>query len=93
MLHGRCDRVLSSHPVASRIVRGRKRSWRQHPAIRDLIGKNRYSFLIIVGLVAAQFALAWSLQSAPWWAVLGVAYLAGAFVDHALVRHDSRVRP
>jgi sphingolipid 4-desaturase/C4-monooxygenase len=56
----------------------------EHPAIRDLIGKNRYSFLIIVALVAGQFALAWSLQSAPWWAVLCVAYLAGAFIDHAL---------
>ena len=56
----------------------------EHPAVRDLIGKNRYSFLIIVALVAGQFALAWSLQSAPWWAMLSVAYLAGAFVDHAL---------
>ncbi|MGC1361314.1 MAG: fatty acid desaturase, partial [Silvibacterium sp.] len=56
----------------------------EHPAVRQLIGKNRYSFLIIVGLVAGQFALAWCLRAAPWWAVLSLAYVAGAFVDHGL---------
>src|ERR1700689_3304872 len=56
----------------------------EHPRVRQLIGKNRYSFLIIVGLVAGQFALAWGLRSTPWWAVLAVAYLVGAFLDHGL---------
>ena len=57
---------------------------REHPDLRGLIGKNPGSFLIIAGIVSGQFALAWALSDAPWWSVPIVAYLVGAFADHAL---------
>ena len=56
----------------------------EHPAVRELIGKNRYSFLIIVGLVAGQFALAWACGRPPGGQSCSSAYLVGAFVDHGL---------
>ncbi|MEN9685070.1 MAG: hypothetical protein RLZZ28_856 [Bacteroidota bacterium] len=54
------------------------------PDIRKLIGKNPYSFVIIMALVALQVVLAIVLSSQPWWLVLVVAYCIGAFADHAL---------
>lgn len=57
---------------------------REHPEIRANIGKNPRSFALIVLVVSIQFALAFVLRDAPWWAILPVAYLAGAVADHAL---------
>ncbi len=55
-----------------------------HPEIRSFIGKNPYSFVIIVGLVGFQLSLAMLLANQPWWLVLGLAYLVGAIANHAL---------
>lgn len=55
-----------------------------HPEIRGLIGKNRWSFLVILGLVAAQLGLAVAMADARWWVILLVAYGVGAVIDHAL---------
>jgi sphingolipid 4-desaturase/C4-monooxygenase len=57
---------------------------KQHPEIRSLIGHNPYTVLCIAGLVILQLALAWWVAGQPWWIVLLIAYLLGAFVDHAL---------
>ena len=38
---------------------------RAHPDLRGLVGKNPFSFLIIAGIVAGQFALAWGLSGRP----------------------------
>jgi len=57
---------------------------KQHPDIRKLIGKNPNTIWAIVGLVALQVVLAWFLADKSWWIVVGVAYLIGAFADHAL---------
>lgn len=56
----------------------------QHPEIRTLIGRNPYTFLIILFCVALQIALAYYLQDKSWWLVFGVAYLVGAFACHTL---------
>ncbi len=56
----------------------------QHPEIRTLIGRNPYTFLIILFCVALQIALAYFLQDKSWWLVFGVAYLVGAFACHTL---------
>ena len=56
----------------------------QHPEVRALIGKNPATFLIILGTVTAQIALAVVLRDAPWWMIVVVAYGIGAFADHAL---------
>ena len=56
----------------------------QHPEIRKLIGKNPYTFLIILLCVAVQVALAVLLSNASWWWVWPAAYLIGAFACHTL---------
>jgi len=65
--------------------RGRtKRILKTHPEVRELIGKNPLSFLAITGLVALQICLAVWLQAKAWWLIFLMAYLVGAFADHAL---------
>jgi sphingolipid delta-4 desaturase len=56
----------------------------QHPEVRKLIGKNKYTFFAIIGLVAFQCIVGWAVSSQSWWIVFATAYLAGAFADHAL---------
>jgi len=76
------DFIYSPNPEPHRIRT--KQILKQHPEIRHLIGKNSFSFVLIVGMVAAQIALAIFLAGQPWWLILIVAYLVGAFIDHAL---------
>lgn len=57
---------------------------KEHPEIRELIGKNPNSIWIIIGLVAFQVVLGALVAHQSWWLVLGAAYLLGAFADHAL---------
>src|SRR5258708_4621315 len=57
---------------------------KKHPQVRTLIGKNPVTIFAIIGLVAGQTALAVLLADKPWWAVIAVAYLVGAFFDHSL---------
>jgi sphingolipid delta-4 desaturase len=57
---------------------------KQHPEIRDLIGRNPYTFLIILGCVALQVVLAYVLRDAAWWINVLVAYCVGAFACHTL---------
>lgn len=55
-----------------------------HPEVRSLVGKNPATFLLILGAVGAQIAIAVALKSASWWVILLVAYTIGALIDHAL---------
>lgn len=55
-----------------------------HPEIRTLIGRNPYTFLIILFCVALQISLAYFLQDKSWWLVFGIAYFVGAFASHTL---------
>lgn len=57
---------------------------KQHPEIRNLIGRNPYTFLIILLCVAVQIFLAYYLHDKSWWLVFGAAYLIGAFACHTL---------
>ena len=76
------DFVFSSSPEPHRIRT--KQILKEHPQIRKLIGKNRFSFFAILFLVAAQITIAISLSKASWLLIFLVAYLAGAFIYHAL---------
>ncbi len=60
----------------------RKQLLQNHPEARKLIGRNPYSFLIILFVVVFQTTLAFLLSNQPWWLALVVAYLAGAFANH-----------
>ena len=55
-----------------------------HPEVRGLISRNPYSFGIIVGTVMLQIFIAYLLKDSSWWLALIVAYLIGAFANHAL---------
>jgi sphingolipid 4-desaturase/C4-monooxygenase len=57
---------------------------KQHPEIRNLIGRNPYTFLIILFCVSLQIALAYFLKDASWWWVFIAAYCIGAFASHTL---------
>jgi sphingolipid delta-4 desaturase len=57
---------------------------KQYPEMRKLIGKNWVTIFAIIGIVALQIVLAWFLHDKSWWLLVGVAYLIGAFADHAL---------
>ncbi|HXB42682.1 MAG TPA: fatty acid desaturase, partial [Puia sp.] len=57
---------------------------KQYPEMRKLIGKNWVTIFAIIGIVGLQIVLAWFLHDKSWWLLVGVAYLIGAFADHAL---------
>jgi len=56
----------------------------KYPEIRKLIGRNPYTFLVILFCVVLQTTLAFLLKDASWWLVFGLAYFVGAFADHTL---------
>ena len=56
----------------------------QHPEVRNLIGKNPYSFIAIIGLVGAIVFLSYLLRDSSWWLIFLAAYLIGAFINHSL---------
>lgn len=57
---------------------------RDHPEIRSLFGPNRWSILIIVATLALQFSLAYGLRGQAWWVIVAVAWIVGAFANHAM---------
>lgn len=57
---------------------------KEHPEIRNYIGKNPATFIAVTGLVLAQFGMAFAIHNLPWWAALIAAYVIGAFIVHAL---------
>ncbi len=61
-----------------------KKILKEHPQIRHLIGKNPKTIFAIIGLVAIQVGAAYLVSDLSWWWVFGVAYVVGAFADHAL---------
>ena len=57
---------------------------RKHPEMRTLIGPNPTTFWYALAVVSLQVTLAVAVSHAPWWVVFAVAYLVGAFANHAL---------
>lgn len=62
----------------------RQKLFASHPAVRALIGRNPWSALLVVAVVALQLSLSVALSTQPWWVVLLAAYLVGSFIAHAL---------
>ena len=56
----------------------------RHPEIRNLIGRNPFTSLVILLCVGIQLAMAWFLKDKSWWFILPAAYLVGAFACHTL---------
>ncbi len=55
-----------------------------HPEIRDLNGKNPWTFAFIVLIVGLQMTLAISLSGIAWYWIVLAAYCIGAFANHSL---------
>ncbi|RMF18292.1 MAG: fatty acid desaturase [Candidatus Dadabacteria bacterium] len=55
-----------------------------HPEVRELIGRNPWSAVVILAVVSMQLSIAWLLRAQPWWQILAVAWLVGAFANHAM---------
>ncbi|MCG8607385.1 fatty acid desaturase [bacterium] len=73
------------HSELSEPHRDRTRAiMKNHPEIRDLIGREPRTFYAIAGIVALQVLLAVGVSNQPWWLVVAVAYLIGAFANHGL---------
>jgi len=56
----------------------------QHPEVRSLYGRNPWTAVVVVALVAFQVASAWLLSHTGWVWVVVAAYVVGAFVSHGL---------
>jgi sphingolipid delta-4 desaturase len=56
----------------------------KHPEIRSLIGRNPYTFLVILFCVGLQITLSYFLKDSPWWLIFVISYLVGAFACHTL---------
>ena len=54
-----------------------------HPEMREYIGRNPVSFLIILFVLGLQITIAYLLSLQPWWIALVAAFLVGAFANHA----------
>lgn len=76
------DFVFSNNPEPHRLRT--KQILKQHPQIRNLIGKNVNTIYAILFLVFLQVGIAWFVADKSWWWIFGLAYLVGAFADHAL---------
>lgn len=66
---------------------------RAHPDVKALIGRDRWTAVITVGVVLGQVALAWGLGHLGigyWWLAFVAAWTIGAFANHAMfvVIHD-----
>ena len=55
-----------------------------HPEVREFIGRNPLSALIVVSVVLLQLAVAFLLREQSWWLALIAAFVIGAFADHNL---------
>jgi sphingolipid 4-desaturase/C4-monooxygenase len=57
---------------------------KEHPEIKGYIGKNPKTFFIVLLAVALQLTAMWFVHDKAWWVVFVIAWVFGAFVDHAL---------
>jgi len=76
------DFIYSSNSEPHRLRT--KQILKECPNVRKLIGKNPLTIIAILGLVSLQVGLTVILHNQSWWLVFIVAYLIGAFIDHAL---------
>ncbi len=61
-----------------------KQILKAHPEVRNLIGRNPFSAVLTVFVVALQFVIAYLLADQALWLTIIVAFLVGAFADHNL---------
>jgi sphingolipid delta-4 desaturase len=66
-------------------IERRKELMKKYPKeLRAIMGNNPGTILWIAACVVSQFAVAYALRNSHWYVILGVAYVFGAFLNHAL---------
>ena len=76
------DFIYVDEPISH--VYRRREIAAKHPEVRALISRNPSSALWIVGLVGAQWLVASQADGFEAWVFIAVAFLFGAFINHAL---------
>ena len=61
-----------------------KQILKAHPEVRNLIGRNAFSAVITIFVVALQIVIAYFLSDQSWWLTIIAAFFIGAFADHTL---------
>lgn len=56
----------------------------RHPELRSYIGKNPYTFFIILAGVGIQLGMSTLVRGSAWWIIVLAAFFVGAFASHAL---------
>ncbi len=56
----------------------------KYPEVRELVGRNPFTFAIIILVVGLQLTIAYFLRRQPLWEALLAAFLVGAFANHTL---------
>ncbi|MFI5218907.1 MAG: fatty acid desaturase [Bacteroidia bacterium] len=56
----------------------------QHPEVRNLIGRNPFTIIALLGMTAGITFISYLVKDSAWWVILLVSYLVGAFFNHAL---------
>lgn len=55
-----------------------------YPEVKNLIGKNPLTALVIAACVLFQITVAWLLRDQSWWLIVALAWIVGAFPSHTL---------
>ncbi len=76
------DFIYVDEPISH--VHRRREIAAKHPEVRALMSRNPLSALWIVGLVGVQWLVATQADGFEAWAFIAVAFLFGAFINHAL---------
>lgn len=61
-----------------------KQILKAHPEVRNLIGRNAFSAVLVIFVVVLQLAVAYYLSDELWWMSIIAAFFIGAFADHTL---------
>ncbi|MGE3852557.1 MAG: fatty acid desaturase [Planctomycetota bacterium] len=61
-----------------------RRLLREHPEVKELFGNNPWTVAILLPVVALQVGLAFALRESPWYLIVAVAWLVGAYANHCL---------
>lgn len=81
--------IQSSQPEPH--VDRRRQILKAHPEIKELMGRNPWTFAFILLIVALQVTMAWLISDQSVWVMLLAVFAVGAFANHAsfVLVHDA----
>ncbi len=80
-----CDRVSDADKPDAIWHRQRARGiLRDHPEVKQLFGRNRWTAVWCLGIAALQLGIAIVSHQMPWWLIIAMAYTVGTIANIAL---------